>query len=337
MVLSVDGVPSGTVDPAGVVVEVDGRQVDSQAKTVAAGDISRSTVLVLDASNSMAANGKFDAAKAAVTAYLDAAPEDVAIGMVTFAGDVVESIEPTTDHASVAAALDAVKLSKGTGVYDAIRAGVDLAGDDGSRSLLVLSDGADTSSDSTLDVAMNDAREAGVVVDVVSIGTAAKAESLAALADGHGRRRVIPADPDALSSVFTAQADALAEQLLAHLRLPRRRRQARPTITVSAEAGGTTYVDSAFVTLDSGRQRARLEVVEPRQGAGQQAGHAARRARRVPRPRRTALDRALVGRPVRRPSVVSTPTSTAGPRRRAAAGSAACLGVRPTSRTPPSR
>lgn len=250
MVLSVDGVPSGTVDPAGVVVEVDGRQVESQAKTVAAGDISRSTVLVLDASNSMAANGKFDAATAAVGAYLEAAPEDVTIGMVTFAGEVVDSIEPTTDHASVATALDAVTLSKGTGVYDAIRAGVDLAGDEGSRSLLVLSDGADTSSNATLAVAINDAKEAGVVVDVVSIGTADKAGSLAALAQDTGGA-VIPADPAALGAVFTAQADALAEQLLLTFDSPSDV-DGEATITVSAEAGGTTYVDSAFVTLDSG-------------------------------------------------------------------------------------
>ena len=58
-------------------VEVDGRAVDASAKTVAAGDIERSTVLVLDASNSMAKGGKFDAATAAVDAFLDAAPDDV--------------------------------------------------------------------------------------------------------------------------------------------------------------------------------------------------------------------------------------------------------------------
>ncbi|KRF36288.1 type II secretion system F family protein [Nocardioides sp. Soil805] len=260
MVLSVDGVPSGTVDPSSVVVEVDGREVTSQAKTVAAGDISRSTVLVLDASNSMAQAGKFDAATAAVGAYLGAAPEDVKIGLVTFAGDVVDTIDPTTDHSSVADALDAVSLTRGTSVYDAIREGVALVGDDGSRSLLVLSDGADTGSDATLDVAINDAREAGVVVDVVSIGTAAKAEALSALADDTGGA-VIPADPAALDAVFTAQADALAEQMLLTFDSPADI-TGEATITVSADADGSTYVDSAFVTLaDTGFSVP--EVVEP--------------------------------------------------------------------------
>lgn len=247
MVLSVDGVQSGTVDPSTVVVEVDGREVSSQAKIVGAGDIRRSTILVLDASNSMANNDKFDAASSAVNAYLDSAPEDVAIGLVTFAGDIVETIEPTTDHAAVAAALDAVTLTKGTSVYDAMRMGVDLVGDEGSRSLLVLSDGADTSSNATLAVAINDAIEAGVVVDVVSIGTAGGAEGLSGIADDTGGS-VIPADPAALSSVFSAQADALAKQLLLTFDTPAEV-SGEATITVSADAGGTQYVDSAFVTL----------------------------------------------------------------------------------------
>ena len=36
----------------------------------------------------------------------------------------LEGGQPTTDHAAVAAALDAVRLRQGTSVYDAIRAGV---------------------------------------------------------------------------------------------------------------------------------------------------------------------------------------------------------------------
>lgn len=258
MVLSVDGIPDGTVDPSTVVVEVDGRGVSSRAKTVAAGDIQRSTVLVLDASNSMANNGKFEAAVTAVGAYLDAAPEDVAIGLVTFAGNVVESISPTTDHASVAAALDTVTLEKGTSVYDAMREGVKVVGDEGSRSLLVLSDGADTSSDSTLDVAINDAIDSGVVVDVVSIGSTGGAEGLSSIADDTGGA-VIPADPAALGSVFTAQADALAQQLLVSFDSPADV-SGEATITTSVLAGENSYVDSAFVALESAD--AGVQVVE---------------------------------------------------------------------------
>lgn len=247
VVLSVDGVPSGQVDPDSVVVEVDGRAVDATAEPVASGDISRATVLVVDASKSMAKGGRIEAATAAIDAYLDSAPEDVAIGLVLFAGTVIDSIEPTTDHEALAAALDEVQLKGGTGVYDAMREGVALVGDEGSRSLLVLSDGADTGSDSTLDVAINDAKDTGVLVDVVTLSDGSAAQELNAIAEETGGQ-VIPADPTALGAVFTAQADALAEQLLLTFETPEET-SGEATITVSADAGGTTYVDSAFVTL----------------------------------------------------------------------------------------
>lgn len=249
VVLSVDGVPSGQVDPDSVVVEVDGRTVDATAEPVASGDISRATVLVVDASKSMAKGGRIEAATAAIDAYLDSAPEDVAIGLVLFAGTVVDSIEPTTDHEALAAALDEVQLKGGTGVYDAMREGVALVGDEGSRSLLVLSDGADTGSDSTLDVAINDAKDTGVLVDVVTLSDGAAAQELNAIAEETGGQ-VIPADPTALGAVFTAQADALAEQLLLTFETPEET-SGEATITVSAEAADNSYVDSAFVTLDS--------------------------------------------------------------------------------------
>jgi tight adherence protein B len=249
MVLSVDGVPDGQVDPGSVVVEVDGRAVEATAKTVASGDIERSTVLVVDASKSMAKGGRIDSATAAIDAYLEAAPDDVAIGLVLFAGSVVESVEPTLDHASLGAALDTVDLKGGTGVYDAMREGVSLVGDEGSRSLLVLSDGADTGSDATLEVATNDALDKGVLVDVVTLSGGAAAQALNSIAEDTGGQ-VIPADPAALGSVFTAQADALAEQLLLTFETPEET-SGEATVTVSADAGGTTYVDSAFVTLQA--------------------------------------------------------------------------------------
>lgn len=249
VVLSVDGVQDAAVDPSSVEVEVDGRAVEATAKTVSAGDIERSTVLVVDASKSMEKGGRIESAKDAVNAFLSAAPDDVAIGLVLFAGTVIESLEPTTDHDAIAAAMDALELKSGTGVYDAMRAGVQLVGDEGSRSLLVLSDGADTGSDSTLAVATNDALDKGVLVDVVTLSSTSGGQTLNAIAEDTGGA-VIPADPAALDSVFAAQADALAEQLLLTFTSPEDV-DGEATITVSAAAGNTSYVDSAFVTLES--------------------------------------------------------------------------------------
>ncbi|MCF6377274.1 type II secretion system F family protein [Nocardioides KLBMP 9356] len=254
LVLAVDGIPGGeTVDPASVQVEVDGRAVDSSAKVISAGDVERTTVLVLDASNSMLQGGKFDAAKEAVDTFLETAPADVRIGLVTFAGDLGAVIDPTTDHESVRAALEGIKLRKGTSVYDGIAEGLDLVGSQGSRSLLVLSDGGDTNSATTLDVVTTDATDEGVVVDVVSLANEKNAATMADLADTTGGQ-VIPAEQDALDAVFSAQADALAQQLLVTFDRPEDA-ASEVNLGVTVDAGGDSFTDSAFVSVGAGESR----------------------------------------------------------------------------------
>ncbi|QIK76883.1 type II secretion system F family protein [Nocardioides piscis] len=263
MVVSVDGVPGAAVDPSQVSVQIDGADVEAAVSTVAAGKVSRSTILVVDASNSMR-GAKFDAAAQAVTAFVNAAPADVEIGMVPFAGEVGTSIPPTTDRAALLTAFGSLSLNKGTNVYDAVAEAVALVGTDGSRSLLLLSDGADTGSLATLDEVATAAAESEVVVDVVSLATAEKATALATLAkDTNGA--VIPADPEALGQVFADQADALARQLLVRLDLPEGV-SGDADIAVSVTADGATYADTAFVNVGEGTQVAqgpKVEVVQP--------------------------------------------------------------------------
>ena len=248
LVLAVDGIPGGGgVDPTSIRVEVDGRAVDAVAKVIAAGDVQRTTVLVLDASNSMVQGDKFTSATAAVDAFLGAAPADIRIGLVAFAGDLGEVIAPTTDHEAVRAALSGIELRKGTAVYDAIAEGLDQVGTEGSRSLLVLSDGGDTNSSTTLDVVSNDAADEGVVVDVVSLANPKNADTMSLLAEGTGGQ-VIPAAQDALGAVFSAQADALAQQLVVTFDRPEDAAD-EVNLNVTVDAGGASYTDSAFVSL----------------------------------------------------------------------------------------
>lgn len=257
MVVSVDGVPGGSVGSSDISVQVDGKGVDADAKTVSAGDVSRSTILVVDASNSMR-GAKFDAATDAVTGFLATAPPDVEVGMVAFAGQVGTTIKPTTDRVALLNRFKSLELAQGTGVYDALSEAIDLAGTDGSRSLLLLSDGADTGSKATLDEVAAAAAEAEVVVDVVALGSAAKAAALSTLADKTSGR-VFPADNDALSQVFAEQAEALAQQMLVSFDLPAGI-TGDADISVTVQGAGATYTDSAFANIgertevDSGPQ-----------------------------------------------------------------------------------
>ena len=264
LLLGVDGIPEGAEpDLDSVRVTVNGEQVDASAETVEGGKVERTTVLVLDASNSMQGE-KLRAATSAIDAFLTAAPDDVQIGLVTFAGKVQQTIAPTTDHQSIVDELAQVQLKPGTKLYDAVAAGADLAGDEGARSLLVLSDGADTGSTTTIDELSATASDAGVVVDVVALAQSSEQQAtLDGLASAAGGQ-VISANAEALQSVFSAQAEALASQVLVTFDLPEGV-SGEQTVETSLTADGTTFTDSAFVSLagsDSGSAGS-LEVIEP--------------------------------------------------------------------------
>ncbi|MCW2736408.1 type II secretion system F family protein [Nocardioides sp.] len=262
LLLGVDQIPGGAApDLDSVSVTVNGDEVDASAETVEGGQVERTTVLVLDASNSMSGE-KLDAATAAIDAFLTAAPEDVQIGLVTFAGTVQQTIAPTTDHRSIVDELARVELKAGTKLYDAVAAGAELAGDEGARSLLVLSDGADTGSTTTIDDLSTTTSEAGVVVDVVALGQSPEQQAtLGGLASTAGGQ-VIAADPTALGAVFSAQAEALASQVLVTFELPEGV-SGEQTVEASVTAGGSTFTDSAFVALAGTDSVDLPQVLEP--------------------------------------------------------------------------
>ena len=236
--------------------------VDSTAKTISAGDVERTTVLVLDASNSMRQGDKFAAATAAVDAFLTAAPD----GRAHRPGDLrrrpsARSSSPPPTTTPSRAALDGHHAAQGhRGLRRDGRRRVELVGD--RRVALAAAScptAATPSSATTLDVVDDsDATDDGRRRRRRLPGqTAENAETMLGRSPTATGGQVIPADPDALEAVFSAQADALAEQLLVTLRPSRRTSPTRSTSRVTVDAGGTTYTDSAFVSLGSGRGRPR--------------------------------------------------------------------------------
>ncbi len=90
-------------------------------------------------------------------------------------------------------------------------------------------------------------------MDVVSLANPKNAATMADLADTTGGQ-VIPAEQDALDAVFSAQADALAQQLLVTFDRPEDV-AAEVNLGVTVDAGGTSFTDSAFVSIGAGESR----------------------------------------------------------------------------------
>lgn len=249
MVVGVDGLPADTqIDDGAWQVTVDDEPVEVSAETVSSGAIERTAIVALDASQSMAGPA-FEAARDAARAFLETAPADIKIGLVTFAGEVTTVAEPTNDRDAVSAALDDVELSRATHLYDGIVDSISLAGTRGSRSVLVLSDGKDRGSTATLEEASAAATDAGVVVDVVALDQAsADRDLLQQVAEASGGAVIDADSPSQLQQVFEAQADALAQQVLLQFDQPANA-EGDTTIDIALSAGGTSFSDSALVSL----------------------------------------------------------------------------------------
>jgi tight adherence protein B len=245
-------VPQGAeVDLDNVTATIDGDDAPAEAAlATSTTDVRRTAVLAIDVSKSMDGE-RFEAAKSAALTFLDTVPDDVYVGIVTFANDVETAVAPTQDRDGARAVIEDLELTPQTHLYDGVLAAVDMAGTDGQRSVLVLSDGADTS-DTELDAVTTSVTDAEVLLDVVALdqsgGALSALESLADSADG----RVIDADPDALREAFTNEADALARQVLVTAELPESVTSTEASVSVSLPTQDTTLSADAFAAVRTG-------------------------------------------------------------------------------------
>jgi tight adherence protein B len=251
-------IPAGVTPDLGTVTVTFGDtslKATAEPAADAAEQVKRTTVLAMDISDSMA-GARFEAAKTAADTFLDSAPDDLYVGLVTFAGDVKTAVPPTTDHDSVKAAVDSLALSKGTKLYEGVKAAVAATGKDGARSVLLLTDGAD-STGAPITVATDAITASGdegnrVKVDVVAIsqGEAARAK-LTQIADAGGGEVLDADDPSQIEGLFQDEAAALAQQVLVTAIPPAEIQGKDGQIKVTINAGSEVYSDSTFVSIAS--------------------------------------------------------------------------------------
>ena len=244
-------VPAGAeVDLDGVTVTVDGDKAESTAaKADTDATVQRTTVIAMDTSNSMKGE-RFAAAQAAATEFINAAPADVLIGIVTFDSDVETALPPTQDRADALAVVTGLELSKKTRLYEGVVAAVGVVGTEGQRNVLVLSDGADSTS-TPIDTVTSAIKAAEVRVDVVALDQEGEAlTALQTLAQAGGGE-VIPSDPQALAAAFADQAAALAAQVLVTVQVPRSVERTEATLTVTLPTADGTVTAEAFTKVRS--------------------------------------------------------------------------------------
>jgi len=160
----------------------------ARPRIVLAAPADRATVvLVVDVSVSMNAvdvePSRLEAAKTAITSFVNRVPPQVRVGLVAFSDDPVVLASPTTDRVEVTNAIASLAPGYGTAIGDAVSRGVDLVqlstGEAGATSgaatkagaLVLLSDGSQTRGILDPLQGADLARKAGIPVHTIALGT----------------------------------------------------------------------------------------------------------------------------------------------------------------------
>ena len=209
--------------PTSVAASVGGQPVTAElmgTERIEVAAPTREVILVLDTSGSMQGD-RLLAAKAAATAFLDAAPADLRIGLVTFAKTAQVRTKPTLDRTVTRATIAGLQAEGPTSLYDGVQAALRTLGPSQERRLMVLSDGADTASTSSLSAVVTAVRQAKVPVDAAEVGgdVAARA-ALTEIARVAGGRVVASVDAGQLTRTFVQAASMVPSRVTVRLPLP---------------------------------------------------------------------------------------------------------------------
>lgn len=144
-------------------------------------------VLAMDVSISMDARDveprRLDAAQEAAYRFLEEVPDQVRIGLVSFAETAVANVAPTEDRDAIRSAIERLQLRPGTAIGEALLTSVDMIQADlaalqaqtdedepNPATIVVLSDG-DTTAGRPDAVGVRAAQEAEIAVSTISFGT----------------------------------------------------------------------------------------------------------------------------------------------------------------------
>ncbi|MEP6695263.1 MAG: type II secretion system F family protein [Pseudonocardiales bacterium] len=248
--------PDGAmIDAATVQVKVGSRYLPAKAESLStqpAATALISVVLVIDTSGSMKGDGIIGA-KAAAKTFVAGVPDGVRVGLVSFAKVPSVRIAPTADKVAVNSAIDALSAVGDTALYDGLQAGLTVLGKTGSRRVLLLSDGADTGSKTTLTKVLAAAGASGATVDAVAFTAQADKATLAKIA-ASGRGQVYPATKAyQITRVFAKVGQDVSNQLAISVPIPADLAGQLQTVEVTARAGGDLLRDSSYVRLGSAK------------------------------------------------------------------------------------
>jgi len=225
---------------------------------------SRAVVVVIDTSGSMK-GAPLAAAQSAAREYVRILPADVKLGLVAFADQPRTLLVPTTDRASYADAVRRLTADGETAAYDALVMASGLLGGYSERRIVLLSDGADTSSTTTPRQLGRPLSRGGAMLDVVVFGAEAPDAVLGPIAERTGGGVTIATDAAALTTALRSAAMVFTAPVLVTARVPASLAGRAEMLTVDVTIAGQriTAVEPVKFAADGAAQGAPRRSLMP--------------------------------------------------------------------------
>jgi VWFA-related protein len=218
------GEPVG-VDPATIQIHENGALMEpvevQGGGTVVGGEaIPVTTMLVIDISGSMDKNNKIGAAKEAAKAYVSGMRSGDQAGLITYDTQVYTVQPITSDIPALVSAIEALETGSDTAMYNAlVEAEKALESVSGRKAIIVMTDGMDNQSSSTLDDVITGISESGLSISAIGFGDTTLTgmegldeAGLKALAEGAGGQYAFATDAQTLSTLYQQYGQSLQSE-----------------------------------------------------------------------------------------------------------------------------
>ena len=179
------------VNPAGIQLKENDQPIILD-QVIGLGETSPlTTMLVIDNSGSMNSGGKLAAAKSAAQSYIQQMRPGDQAGLLTFNTSIVLVHAPSSDHQSLIASIQTLTAKNDTIMYDAIARAVELLEPIvGRKAIIVLTDGLDNRSTTSIAEVVAKIGPVGLSISTIGLGDPA-----------HGKGAQTALDEAALSSI----------------------------------------------------------------------------------------------------------------------------------------
>ncbi|WP_461048897.1 type II secretion system F family protein [Terrabacter koreensis] len=222
-VITINSKSDARIQSGGLTVKVDGATFPVSLRQPQ--KVERQAMLVIDTSGSMGAQG-MNTVRSASATYLKTVPADVKVGVAAFASTAGVDLKPTLNRAAAQRVINGLAARGDTSLYAGMQSAATALGATGDRSIVLLSDGADTVATDKAKAqrdAITKVKAGDIRVDVVRFksnepdATAA----LQAFARANGGSVVSADDAAGVSAAFASSARALNRQVQFTVTIPK--------------------------------------------------------------------------------------------------------------------